>query len=84
MAIIDEKSEFARDLRLQLWGEHMGLEDFNSIFDPYSAVDAYREIAEAESGHLRLLPKKRLDLRISYGRIWDEAIDPYRGPDPDK
>ena len=84
MAIIDQKNELARDLRLQLWGEHMGLEDFSSILDPDRAVDAYRQIAEAETGHLRLLPMKRLDLKISYGRVWDEAIDPYRGPDPDK
>ena len=84
MAIIDEQNEFARDLRLQLWGEHMGLEQFDSILDPGPAVDAYRQVAEAEQGHLRLLPTKRLDLKISYGRVWDEVIDPYRGPDPDK
>ena len=84
MAIIDEKNEFARNLRLDLWGEHMGLDDYERILDPDKAVDAYRQTAEEEKGHLRLLPTKRLDLRISYGRVWDDVIDPYRGPDPDK
>ena len=42
------------------------------------------ETAEEETGHLQLLPMKRLDLSIPYGPVWDEVIDPYRGPDPDK
>jgi hypothetical protein len=61
----------------------MRLEEFESILDPGPAVNAYRQTAEADQGHLRLLPTKRLDLKISYGRVWDEVIDPYRGPDPD-
>ncbi len=84
MAVVDEQNEFARDLRLRLWGEHMGLEDFATITDPDKAVDAYRDTAEAEQGHLQLLPMKRLDLSIPYGPVWDQVIDPYRGPDPDK
>jgi phosphatidylserine/phosphatidylglycerophosphate/cardiolipin synthase-like enzyme len=81
MAIIDEKNELARDLRLALWGEHMELEDTTSIMDPRQAVTAYIENAEKGAGRLKSLPMTRMKVELPYGPIWDKLIDPYRGPE---
>ena len=84
MAIIDEKNEFARDLRYKLWAEHMELdEDDEILVDPREAVGAYYENAKSEQGRLRLLPTTRLETELPYNAIWDSLIDPYYGPDPD-
>ena len=85
MAIIDEKNEFARDLRYKLWAEHMELdEDDDILIDPREAVVAFNENAKSEQGRLRLLPTTRLKTELPYNAIWDQLIDPYYGPDPDE
>jgi len=84
MAVIDEKNEFARDLRYKLWAEHMELDKFDVLIDPKEAVTAYYENAKSEQGRLHLLPATRLDHELPYNAIWDSLIDPYYGPDPDK
>ena len=85
LAIIDEKNEFARDLRFKLWAEHMELEEDDEVLiDPRKAVIAYYENAKSEQGRLRLLPTTRLKFELPYKGIWDNLIDPYYGPDPDE
>jgi phosphatidylserine/phosphatidylglycerophosphate/cardiolipin synthase-like enzyme len=83
MAVIDEENQFARDLRLAIWSEHMGLKDPVSIINPRLAVDEFYKTAKNEVGHLRLMPATRLRLELPYGPIWDRVIDPYRGPERD-
>lgn len=80
LAIIDERNELARDLRLALWSEHMELQDSASILDPRQAVTEYIENARKGRGRLKSLPTTRLKFELPYGPIWDKIIDPYRGP----
>ena len=47
-------------------------------------MGAFYQNAKSGLGHLQLLPVERLNTQMNYGRIWDDVIDPYRGPDPDK
>lgn len=83
MAVIDEKNQFARDLRLAIWSEHMCLDNQESILEPRIAVGEFYETARREGGHLRLMPTTRFKMELPYGPIWDRIIDPYRGPERD-
>ena len=83
MAIVDENNQFARDLRLKLWREHMELDDTHSIMDPEKGGRKILPQRRKGQGRLRLLPTTRIRPELPNRYLWDKFIDPYRGPNRD-
>ncbi len=79
VGIVDAENQFARDLRLALWQEHMDLENVENLRDPAAGFEAFRSHAAAEQGRLRILdttPGRKPPLHhLVMGRF----MDPYRG-----
>ena len=83
LGIVDEKNELVRDLRLDLWQEHLELDSSESIVDPREAVGLFHEEAASANGRLVLYPTKRFKREIPYRWIMNRLIDPYAGPKRD-
>lgn len=81
LAILDSDNQFAKQLRLDLWKEHMELTHLGSIIDPSGGVTAFQDNAEEELGRLRIYPTNDPP---GYGLIdkivMNHIIDPYQGP----
>lgn len=85
LGIVDSANVFARQLRLDLWQEHMELTNSTSIIDPSEGVEVFREYAQNELGRLRLYPSGSPGPPplhyLPHETCMNNWIDPYKGPD---
>lgn len=81
LGMVDAKNELVRDLRLDLWSEHMELADTGSLNDPRAAVGLFQEEMQQGSGRLVAYPTKRFKREFPYRWIMNRLIDPYSGPE---
>ncbi len=81
LAVVDEKNQLAKDLRLTLWQEHLELDSSERLINPRDAVSEYRENAASEKGRLRILPSKRFKPEFPYRFLFNRIVDPYSGPE---
>lgn len=80
LGVIDAENQFARDLRLALWQEHMDVEKAENLLDPTAGFESFKNYAANESGRLRLLdttPGRKPPL---HNLVMSQFMDPYRGP----
>jgi phosphatidylserine/phosphatidylglycerophosphate/cardiolipin synthase-like enzyme len=81
LGVVDAENQFARDLRLDLWQEHLELDSPDSLLDPRAAVEQWHDNALSQAGRLRLLPSTKPSFKIPYRFLFNVIIDPYSGPD---
>jgi phosphatidylserine/phosphatidylglycerophosphate/cardiolipin synthase-like enzyme len=81
LGMIDAQNELVRDLRLDLWAEHMELAEADSLTDPRQAVGLLQEEAQRGGSRLHLYPTKRFKREFPYAWIMNNLIDPYSGPE---
>jgi phosphatidylserine/phosphatidylglycerophosphate/cardiolipin synthase-like enzyme len=80
VGVVDAKNQFARDLRLALWQEHMDLENSDTLFDPAAGFEIFGSYAAEEKGRLRVLnttPGRKPPL---HNLVLGQFMDPYKGP----
>jgi phosphatidylserine/phosphatidylglycerophosphate/cardiolipin synthase-like enzyme len=82
IAIVDEEGKFARDLRRNLWSEHLGyLSSQSDLDDPDTAIEIFKEEMEnPDNPKIRPYQFQQEDEPpIAYRKLM-EIIDPYGGP----
>lgn len=81
LAIVDSDNTFAKQLRLDLWQEHMELTHLGMIIDPSGGVAAFQDNAKNELGRLRIYPTEDPGFApLFHEVIMNHIIDPYHGP----
>ena len=81
LGLVDADNNFVRDVRVALWQWHAELERPDELLDPRQAFDKIHNHAGRELGKLRFFPTDLMPLRIPYGFVMNEIIDPYQGPE---
>jgi phosphatidylserine/phosphatidylglycerophosphate/cardiolipin synthase-like enzyme len=81
LGVVDAQNQFARDLRLALWQEHLDLSTPDSLLDSSAGIDAFRSNAASNAGRLQLFPAKAGHRFLAHGLVMNNFMDPYRGPD---
>jgi hypothetical protein len=80
MGVVDAGNQFARDLRLALWQEHLDLESPDDILDLSSGLDCWQDKATRESGRVRIYPTEPGSTPALHSVVLPGFIDPYGGP----
>ena len=80
VAIVDAENQFARDLRLALWQEHLDQADPESLRDPGKGITKLRDHAAGRRGRLRLFDRATGFRPPFYKAAMRTFIDPYGGP----
>jgi phosphatidylserine/phosphatidylglycerophosphate/cardiolipin synthase-like enzyme len=83
LGVVDADNQFARDLRLALWQEHLDLTVPESILDARDGVEAFRANATSPTGRLGLMPTDAGHGYLLQGFVMNNFMDPYGGPDRD-
>jgi phosphatidylserine/phosphatidylglycerophosphate/cardiolipin synthase-like enzyme len=81
IAVLDEDNQFAKNLRLSLWQEHLELAVPDSINDPVEGFSVWQSRSLNNIGRARTYPSEtvRRPRTFSSDR-WNTSIDPYGGP----
>jgi phosphatidylserine/phosphatidylglycerophosphate/cardiolipin synthase-like enzyme len=80
VGIVDAENQFARDLRLALWQEHLDLDSPDSLLKPGEGLEAFSAHAASERGRLRLLDTDPGRRPLFHSLVMNRVMDPYRGP----
>lgn len=70
-AIENGRRKFARDLRIELWADHLSVSRSN-VNDPIASIGRWASIASARTGQVVVYPRPR----GTDCSIWDSSIDP--------
>ena len=81
LGVVDAENDFVRDVRVALWQWHAEIENPDELLDPRQAFDKIHNHAGRELGKLRFFPTDLMPLRIPYGFVMNQIIDPYQGPE---
>lgn len=82
LGIVDSANEFAKQLRVALWQEHLELSDPSSIVDPFAGALALENSALIESGRLCFFPTNDPGSDPCCQKLWmNHFVERYGGPD---
>ena len=81
LGVVDPEDKLVRNLRLNLWQEHLELDSPESLMDSRLGVEQWYDNATAGKGRLRLFQSKRPRIEFPYRFLFNKLVDPYNGPE---
>jgi hypothetical protein len=80
LGVVDSEEKLVRDLRLNLWQEHLELDSPDSLVDSRLGVEQWHDNAAEGKGRLHLYQSARPKVEFPYRFLFNKLVDPYNGP----